>query len=87
MARSAAAVVCFASFALAGLCFLGPRHFVLTGGRLIADAMNFTVVGYGMLFLGLYRVIVVYQVMTGNSRALICSRWRQALPLVSHRSR
>jgi len=72
IARSTAAVVCFGSFALVGLCVLGPPILAaLTGSRLTASTLDFAILGYGMLFLGLYRVLVIYQVMSGRSRALL----------------
>jgi O-antigen/teichoic acid export membrane protein len=72
VAGSATAVACFASFALVGLCFLGPTVLAaLSGGRLAAPSAEFAVIGYGMLFLGLYRVVVIYQLMGGNSKALL----------------
>ena len=72
VARSAAAVACFASFALVGLCFLGPAILAaLSGNRLAGTAREFAAIGYGMCFLGLYRVIVIYQVMSGRSKALL----------------
>lgn len=72
LARAAAGVVCVASFVIAGLCFLGPALLAaLTGGRLVAPVSDFATVSYAMLCLGLYRVIVVYQVMTGHSKILM----------------
>jgi len=72
VARSAVAVLCFASFALVGLCFLGPPLLAaLSGGRLTGAPPGFAIIGYGMLFLGLYRVVVIYQLMGGNSNALV----------------
>ena len=72
VARSATAVLCFASFALVGLCVLGaPILAALTEGRLTSSPREFATIGYGMLFLGLYRVVVVYQMMGGNSKALL----------------
>jgi O-antigen/teichoic acid export membrane protein len=72
VARSATAVACFASFALVGLCFLGPPVLAaLSGGRLAGTAREFAAIGYGMSFLGLYRVVVIYQVMAGRSKALL----------------
>jgi O-antigen/teichoic acid export membrane protein len=72
VARSAAAVLCFASFALVGLCVLGPPILAaLTGGRLTASPREFATIAYGMLFLGLYRVVVIYQLIGGHSKALL----------------
>ena len=72
LARAACGVVCVASFAITGLCFLGPALLAaLSGRQLVASVSDFAIVSYAMLCLGLYRVIVVYQVMTGHSKVLI----------------
>jgi O-antigen/teichoic acid export membrane protein len=72
VARSAAALLCFASFALVGLCFLGPPALaVLSGGRLAGTPAQFAIISYGMLCLGLYRVIVIRQLMNDSSKALL----------------
>ena len=72
VARSITAVLCFGSVALVGLCFLGPALLsALTGGRMTGTPSVFCAVGYGMVLLGVYRIVVISQLTTGDSRRLL----------------
>lgn len=78
--RSAVAFLCFASFALVGLSALGaPILAFLSGGRFSASTTEFATVGYGMVCLGLYRVLVVQLLTGGDSKALLAPLATSAL--------